>query len=194
MYYGRFRNFGEILFGDACGKLLQNWEDENWSDLSCNCKGGVCKLGSACGVVGGIYFMTCQICEDELTYIGSSSRNCKERINKHLYDVRTTLRTGKKFDTFSEHMVRHYNDISMAGMSILRNDTRVGILRNLRRISKSGTASCELCTAERFELLKGMFSGGIYMNLREEIYTKCRHPTKFSKWVYKGDVFTDDPE
>ena len=31
--------------------------------------------------------MSCQICEDRPVYIGSSSRNCKERLNQHFYNV-----------------------------------------------------------------------------------------------------------
>ena len=78
-------------------------------------------------------------------------------------------------------------------MEDLRRDVAVGLRRNVRRISRAGSLSCELCTAERFDILRGMFTGELLMNLREEVFTKCRHPPKFAKWEQKRDTFTDDP-
>ena len=137
--------------------------------------------------------MQCNVCENRPVYLGSSVRNCKTRINEHFYDVRSCIKLSKNKDSFANHMKRHYQSLEEASMAKLREDVDVGIRTNLRRITKAGTKNCELCSAERFDILRGFFTGENLINLRDEVYAKCRHRQSFPKWVLKNDSFTDDP-
>ena len=88
-------------------------------------------------------------------------------------------------------MLGHYESLEQASLLQLRQDVDLSISQSLRRISKAGTDSCELCCEERLIILKDLFTTRSAMNFKDEIFFGCRHKPEFPRWHYKRD-FTDD--
>ena len=111
----------------------------------------------------------------------------------HLYDVRKIIKQqSTSIDSFTKHFLSHFTNLEQASMANLRSSVDLGLIYNVKRLSRAGTDSCELCSAERFYLLKYQFLQRPLVNFKDEIYFSCRHRREFPRWKLDAD-FTDDP-
>ena len=190
MGYSRFTNFGQSLFSDVCRKVIGNFKDKNLESAVCNCMGGRCILPNECGMKNLIYSLDCRFCEStgvEMSYVGSTARTVKKRFSEHLSDVRKDIKHGTKTDSFSCHVKQHFKDLEDASMKRMRDFIRCRVVKKVDSLNRAGTDACELCSEERFYLIRQRMLGLDFMNKKDEFYFSCRHKKEFSRFVSVGD-------
>ena len=114
MCWKRHRNLKEILLGDLSNKLLENVEDEIFSDKPCNCRrdklvDGECFLNGQCRVSNVIYKLHCKCCGD--SYLGKTARHTKLRAQEHINKV---VEIWKKSETFNRLVAAEIEQTSVA--------------------------------------------------------------------------------
>ena len=111
-------------------------------------------------------------------------------------DVRRLVLTGKKSDSFASHFSSFFDTESKPTPSLLREKIEFSILwqGNPLSVQKSfGTRSCRLCLKESTYILKELHTNpDKLINHNSEIYTSCRHKTRFHRFP-KLNNGTDEP-
>lgn len=176
---------------DTQNKLTQNLENRNFMTENCNCRNDCMLKDGKCRVSGCIYKMSCNFGDCNHHYIGSTSNFAKKRTSAHLYDSMAVYKEYKSsktinnIDSFTKHLNRHILSLDNLSVPLLRD-------RILSTVIKSGlhhgygTQSCSLCKFEKFEIFKAYRSKVKLMNSRDELLSKCRHPSKLVHLVDKN--------
>ena len=114
----------------------------------------------------------------------------------HYIDVRRLVLTGKKSDSFASHFATFFNTESKPTPSLLREKITFSILwqGNPLSVQKSfGTKNCRLCLKESIHILKNLHTDPTKLiNHNSEIYTSCRHQTRFHRFPQTNNG-TDEP-
>ena len=119
-------------------------------------------------------------------YIGNTQQYFKKRIGAHLSDVKRLVLEGKKSDSFANHFASLCNSDTKPSAKTLRAKMEFSILWQGKPVSVKnsfGKKSCYLCMKERTHILKGMYSNThSLINNNSEIYSSCRHKTRFHRF------------
>ena len=109
-------------------------------------------------------------------------------MKQHYDDVGKFFRKGTLTDTFAKHFVRHFGSVPAANdvrrkceMKILQRINPFGFQKRVR------SHSCQLCSAERYWLIKARMKGDNLMNANSEIYGACRHQSCFHRFQLSTD-------
>ena len=160
----------------------ENIEDENYRNQNCNCpcRDGIRKcvmVDSNCRIGCSIYAISCKLCNCKKVYYGATTRNAKEHVREHLRDYKNAWKydlTAK--DSFVRHMMTHgkwfQNDYPE--LREIREVTEASIVKKVKP-KRLGTLRCTVCAWERYEIF---INEGIAMNVRQELYGRCKHKSK----------------
>ena len=135
----------------------------------CNCRRQICPLNGECRTAAIVYKATA-ITNDEnetMEYIGSTETEFKLRHANHKHSFNNILRRAAT--KLSQHV-----------WNLKSEEKDVKINWEIQRKSRPymcGARKCDLCTSEKYEILKSNPSK--ILNRRTEIANKCRHRTKF---------------
>ena len=186
--YHKFPNVREKFQGDLNKKVMNGIVSKDFKDRGCNCNApskvnGKCVYGG-CTTCCVVYQVTCKCCD--MIYIGCTQNNVKKRINQHLGEVRKSVETGAKFDTFSDHFATHFIGRDKITVGQIRPIISVEILWQGNPIGCMKTFSkrtCVLCMRERSFIYDNYKKNKKKLiNSRSEIYGGCRHKTKFHRF------------
>ena len=199
MAYRKYRSLGDLLNSDLCAKLQRDLISLDYEEKPCNCNpnsqvNNVCPYNGKCRTSCIVYKATCN--ETGKSYIGNTQQAYKKRMTAHYSDVRRLVLTGKKSDSFASHFANLFKTDSIPTPSLLREKITFSILwqGNPLSVQKSfGTKNCRLCLKESIHILKNLHTDPTKLiNHNSEIYTSCRHQTRFHRFP-KTNNGTDEP-
>ena len=199
MAYRKYRSLGDLLNSDLCSKLQRDQISLDYEEKPCNCNpssriNNSCPYNGKCRASCIVYKATCK--ETGKCYIGNTQQAYKKRMTAHYSDVRRLVLTGKKSDSFASHFSSFFNTESKPTPSLLREKISFSILwqGNPLAVQKSfGTRTCRLCLKESTHILKELHTNpDKLINHNSEIYTSCRHKTRFHRFPKVNDG-TDEP-
>ena len=126
-------------------------------------------LNGECRTTAIVYKATAKTSEETDTkqYIGSTETEFKQRHANHKY-------------SFNKIQQRSATKLSQYIWDLKNDEKNVEISWEIQcksRPYKCGSRKCDLCTSEKFEILKSDPSK--ILNRRTEIANKCRHRSKF---------------
>lgn len=139
------------------------------STKPCNCRQQICPLDGKCRTAAIVYRATATTDDgtEAVDYIGSTEAEFKLRLANHKYSFnKITQRSATKLS-------QHVWELKEEGRSI---DIKWKIQRKSRPY-QCGSRKCDLCTSEKYEILKSDPSSTL--NRRTEIASKCMHRAKF---------------
>ena len=144
-------------------------EPEHNEPPPCNCRRQVCPLEGKCRSNAIIYKATVTTNDESETkeYIGSTETEFKLRYSNHKYSFNNISRqTATKLSQYIWNLKTEEKDVNIKWE-----------IKQQSRPYKCGTRKCDLCIAEKYEILKSDPSKTL--NKRNEIANKCRHRSKF---------------
>ena len=122
-------------------------------------------------------------------YIGNTHQTFKKIMDGHFFDLQRLLKNGQKSDSFSAHLVQHFNNTT--SRTDLRKCMTFRLINQLNPIGAMKTftkPNCNLCMQERLTILKKRRDKRVtVMNKNSEIYGACRHKTTFHKFFLSTD-------
>ena len=163
-------NVGQIIHAHN-KRMQQQTSTRRSTDVSatCNCRNkSNCPLKGKCLEPNIVYQANVHHEQQISKYIGITEPEFKSRYNVHGHSFRDPT---KKLST----------ELSKKNWELKDNDIDYTIsweiLQSAQRYS-AGRASCDLCTSEKFHILKAWDKS--LLNSRSELVSKCRHARKFS--------------
>ena len=126
-----------------------------------------CPLNGECLTSGLVYQATVSTIDGEETYTGLTERRFKDRLNEHKHAIKN--RNSQHETTLSTHTWKLKDEGKHFEVSWKMVERAKGF--------NPATKKCRLCLKENFCI---MFNpSGATLNQRKELYSTCRHKSKY---------------
>ena len=163
--YSSMPNVGNIIQSHN-KRILEITDNNPPSFRQCNCRNRAkCPLDGKCLTPSVVYEATIKTNNETHNYIGLTEGPFKTRFNGH-----TQALTHERY--------RHSTELSKKVWELKDNNTDYDIswtILQQARPYKGGGTKCDLCMAEKLQILNHPNS----LNKRSELVSKCRHARKF---------------
>ena len=150
--------------------ILKKNTEQNTKEESCNCRNkDECPLDKKCLHNDIVYRANVRADNEEKTYIGMTGDKFKTRYTNHKQSFNNyKYRNQTKLSNFVWEKKNEQKDVNV----------RFEIVKKARKF-KPGDRSCNLCNAEKVEILK-VISKENTLNLKNELAIQCPHFKQFT--------------
>ena len=192
MAYSRFPNLREMFHADLTQKLLRNVVSLSLRNRECNCRDRAtkgCRWGGDCRAVCVIYRAHDLVTQKD--YLGHTQQQMKKRGTQHLGQTNKQIRTGKHYDSFSDHFARvfqNFHNPSNRLMLTCIQFTKVWQGNPITCSKTFGTPRCQLCNREKLYIFNTYRKApDKLINHRDELTSTCRHKPLFHRLMQQVD-------